>query len=507
MGNIPQVNHTDHVPVTITLHDHLADHHFMGTPVLPAVEAMEILAAEALAVEAITSVDLLADAEFKKFLPLDPSREMMEVQAQMDPAVGDRLRATLTTRTRSPKAAITRTKDHAAMTFGRTADDAIPIPLDVAAAPEGVCKTVAPDKIYQELVPFGPAFRNITAPVWLSDDGALARIQCPDLPCCTGTNHLGSPFALDAAFHAACVWGQHYYKMVAFPVALDNRRILRPTEPNGIYYGRVIPRQTGHDLLRFDIWLLDRSGTICEIVQGVQMRDVSKGRLQPPKWIEREAQDDPLGVLKDRCRDLCVIELDAVAAFAFQGLSELENKRFQRMQQRRKRGYLGARMALKRLSRKLSDGMPQTPSYAIHTHEADGARPRCASPANGASLFCSASHNRRFAAAAAANAPVGIDVETVTDRAVRCSPIFMSDTEQQLLHQTALDRPQTAVRIWSAKEAVAKAKRILLAEAWHRIEITAVEAGVSRLTIDGRESCEAVHAAVGDTIFTLFACG
>ncbi|MGD9008409.1 MAG: polyketide synthase dehydratase domain-containing protein [Desulfobacteraceae bacterium] len=506
MGHIPQVNNTDRIPVTITLHDHLADHHFMGTPVLPAVEAMEILAAEALAVDAMVSVELLTQADFKKFLPLDPNREIMEVQAEMHPAADGHLRATLVTRTRSPKAGITRTKDHAAMTFGRTADDAYPTPLDVAAAPEGVCETVAPDKIYRELVPFGPAYRNITAPLWLSDDGALALIQCQDLPCCTGTNHLGSPFVLDAAFHAACVWGQHYHKMVAFPVAIDKRRILRPTAPNRTYYGRIIPRQTDPDLLVFDIWLLDRFGTMCEIVQGVRMRDVSRGRLQPPQWIARKAQDNPLARLQKRCLDLCVIELDAVAAFARQGLSELENQRFQRMQQRRKRSYLGARMALKRLSRKLSDGMPQTPAHAIHTHDADGARPRCASPSNGGSLFCSASHSRRFAAAAAAGAPVGIDVETVTDRAVRCSSIFMSETEQQLLHRTTLGQPQAAVRIWSAKEAVAKAKKIPLAEAWHRTEITAVDADVSRLTIDGRQSSEAVHAVVGDTIFTLFTC-
>ena len=506
MGNIPQVNHTDPTPVTITLHDHLADHHFMGTPVLPAVEAMEILAAEALAVDTIASVDLLSDAEFKKFLPLDPSRKMMKLQAQMHPTADGQLRATLVSRMRSPKAAITRTKDHAAMTMGRTADDAYPTPLDVAAAPEGICETVTPEKIYRELVPFGPAYRNITAPLWLSDDGALALIECPDLPCCSRTNHLGSPFALDAAFHAACVWGQHYAKVVAFPIAVDKRRILKPTVSNGTYYGRVIPIQTGSDVLVFDIWLLDRSGTIREIVQGVRMRDVSRGRLQPPRWIEREAQDDPLAALKDRCLDLCVIELDAVAAFAPRGLSAVENKRFQRMQPRRKRSYLGARMALKRLSRKLSDGMPQTPSHAIQTHDADGAIPRCASPGNGVSLFCSASHSPRFAVAAAASTPVGIDVETVTDRAVRCGPIFMSETEQQLLHRTALGRPQTAVRIWSTKEAVAKAEKIPLAEAWHRTEITAVEAGVSRLTIDGQVPCEAVHAVVDDTIFTLFVC-
>jgi phosphopantetheinyl transferase len=504
MGNIPHLTNTEAVAVTITLHDHLADHHFMGTPVLPAVEAMEILAAEAAAAESITSVELLTDIEFNKFLPLDPRREMMELRAQIHPVAQGRVRATLVTRTRSPKAAITRTKDHAAVTFGPTADDPYAVPLDVAAAPEGVCETVHRDRIYRELVPFGPAYCNIAAPVWLSCDGALARIQCPDLPACSGTRHLGSPFALDAAFHAACVWGQHYARMVAFPVAIDQRRILRPTKPNGTYYGRIVPVQTGPGMLIFDIWLMDRSGNICEVVQGVRMRDVSQGRLQPPRWIEHKAQGDPLALLKQHCRDLCVIELDAVAPFAHGVLTEPENQRFQRMGQRRRRSYLGARVALKRLSRKLSDGMSRTPSHAIHTHAPDGVRPRCVSPADGADLHCSASHNRRFAVAAAADTPVGIDVETVTDRAVRCSPVFMSETERPLLKRTRLGRPATAVRIWSVKEAVAKAKKIPLAEAWHRIQITDVEAGVSRLTIDGGQRCEAVHAVVEDTIFTLF---
>jgi phosphopantetheinyl transferase len=476
----------------------------MGTPVLPAVEAMEILAAEALAADAIASVGLLTDAQFNKFLPLDPDGEMMEVRVELRPAAQARLRATLATRTRSPKAAITRTKDHAAVTFGSAGEDTCPAPLDVAAAPEGVCATVAPDKIYSELVPFGPAYRNITAPVWLSDDGALARIQCPDLPCCSRTNHLGSPFALDAAFHAACVWGQHHRKVVAFPVAVDSRRILRPTEPGGTYYGRIIPVQSGPEELLFDIWLLDRSGTICEVVQGVRMRDVSQGRLQPPRWIERKAQGDPLARLKARCLDLCVIELEAVAPFAHRGLTDVESQRFQRMGQRRRRSYLGARMALKRLSRKLGDGLPQMPSHTLHTHAADGLRPRCVWATNSADLHCSASHNRRFAAAAAADAPVGIDVERVTDRAVRCSSIFMSEVERQLLHRTSLGRAAAAVRIWSVKEAVAKAQKIPLAEAWQRTEITAVEAGLSRLLIDGRRTCEAVHAGVDDTIFTLF---
>jgi phosphopantetheinyl transferase len=504
MGNIPQVTHTDRNAVTITLHDHLADHHFMGTPVLPAVESMEILAAEALTVDADTPVLHLADAEFNKFLPLDLNRETMEAYVQLDPAGEDRIQATLVTRTQSAKTHITRTKDHACVTFGSTADHSYPTPLDVAAAPEGICKTVESDRIYRELVPFGPAYRNIAAPVRLTDDGALALIQCPDLPCCTDTRHLGSPFALDAAFHAACVWGQHQVHKVAFPVAVDQRLILRPTEANGTYYARIIPIQTGPEVLVFDIWLLDLSGRIYEVARGVRMRDVSGGRLKPPPWIRRTAQDDPLAVLKERCLELCVIELDAVAEFAPCCLSDKEKEKYQPMGRLRRRSYLGARLALKRLSRKLGDGLQQTPPHAIHTHQADGVRPCCALPANGATIYCSASHSRRFAVAAAAEAPVGIDVEPVTGRAARCSRIFMSETERQLLQRTTLDREQAAVRIWSAKEAVAKAENIPLAEAWHRTEITDVESGVSRLLVDGRESGRVLHAAVDDSVFTLF---
>lgn len=504
MGNIPQVTHTDRNAVTLTLHNHLADHHFMGTPVLPAVESMEILAAEALSVDANTPIRQLADVEFKKFLPLDLTRETMEAYAQLDPAGDRRIRAALVTRTRSAKTRITRTKDHACMTFGSAADHSSATPLDIAAAPEGICKTVDADTIYRELVPFGPAYRNIAAPVRLTDDGALALIQCPDLPCTSRTSHLGSPFALDAAFHAACVWGQHQVHVVAFPVAVDRRRILRPTTANGTYYGRILPIQTGPDMLVFDIWLLDPRGRICEVAQGVRMRDVSGGRLKPPPWIRRTAPDDPLAVVKERCLELCVIELDAVAAFAPQCLSEKEKERHLAMGRRRRRSYLGARLALKRLSRKLSDSLRQTPSHAIHTHQADGVRPRCALPANGTTIHCSASHNRRFAVAAAADTPVGVDVETVTGRAARCSRLFMSETERQLLRRTTLDREQAAVRIWSAKEAVAKANSIPLAEAWHRTEITDVESGASRLLVDGRKSGRVVHAVVDDSIFTLF---
>ncbi|MDP2644720.1 MAG: polyketide synthase dehydratase domain-containing protein, partial [Desulfobacterales bacterium] len=96
---------------------------------------------------------------------------------------------------------------------------------------------------------------------------------------------LGSPFHLDAAFHAACVWGQRYEQVVAFPVGFDHRTIYEPTRPGEIYFSRVIAVETSRDLLIFDIWIYNQQGNLCESVGRVHMKDVSAGRMKPPRWI------------------------------------------------------------------------------------------------------------------------------------------------------------------------------------------------------------------------------
>jgi phosphopantetheinyl transferase (holo-ACP synthase) len=83
----------------------------------------------------------------------------------------------------------------------------------------------------------------------------------------------------------------------------------------------------------------------------------------------------------------------------------------------------------------------------------------------------------------------------------------MNDKERQLFQQSTLGRPETATRIWSVKEAVAKATNTNLAETWQRTEILAVDAAVSHLHIDGHGPYEALHTAVDDHIFTLFIAG
>jgi hypothetical protein len=178
-----------------------------------------------------------------------------------------------------------RTKTHVRVLFPQQpAAEKPPHPAkDPAAGLEGACESIPPDCIYAELVPFGPGYHNICKPLMLSHEGALAVIQAPEAG--IAFPPLGSPFVLDAAFHAACVWGQRFAGVVAFPVGIDRRFVLMPVAAGERCVCRVIPVVVGRDLLRFDLWLFTSSGQIREVALGVRMRDVSGGRLRPPRWI------------------------------------------------------------------------------------------------------------------------------------------------------------------------------------------------------------------------------
>ena len=91
---------------------------------------------------------------------------------------------------------------------------------------------------------------------------------------------LGSPFPLDAALHAACVWGQRFADIVPFPAGFEKRIIYQKTKKGDAYIGRVVPVNINHNSLIFDAWIYDLNGTIYESISGIQMRDMSQGRMQ-----------------------------------------------------------------------------------------------------------------------------------------------------------------------------------------------------------------------------------
>lgn len=505
MEDFPKVIESAHLSLDIPIRPYLNDHRFDGRAVLPAVEAMETLVQAAKRFRPATDVTFMSGMTFEKFLYLDPEADHLSVFGDISVYANGDVKAVLTTKTKSKHAVMARVKEHAAMTLPHQAAPMPDIPLDVVSAPEGICFPVGHEKIYPDLVSFGPFYRNV-AGLHLTHQGAVAEIRNPVVEDAgsVSSNLLGSPFALDAAFHVACVWGQRFAGVVAFPVAVDRRRIYVPTLPAETYFVYVTPVQVDPALLMFDLRIYDREGCLHEACSGVRMRDVSGGKMRPPVWIQKADRSKAVGRIAGHCKALAVIEMSSLSPFAEKALSERESDRLVKMGTRRRKSYLAARLACKRLSRQLSDNNTQTASADITTICIDRPDYPCCPLTDGRVLYsCSVSHNDRFAVAVAADRRVGIDVEKVSERLLKSQSLYMSEPERALVRQSHIGEIETAVRIWSIKEAAAKAFDVALAVAWHRAQVQAVDSFESRFCMDGQDVYAAIHDQVGQHVFTL----
>jgi hypothetical protein len=331
MEKFPAVEGKQRFPLHIPIYPCFLDHRFQGKAVLPAVEAMQVLAASVS--EHLPAVDptRIEDARFDKFLFLDSGEDAIAAFNEIEALADGRVLSTLLTRKQAGTSGITRTKIHVSLCFsaketpppdplpgaGRGSrfslggaenvdlptdqEPASPLPSQGRGA-GGVRLAlmgerfpyemdsesefrIPADRLYGELVPFGPVYHNIRDAVVIFEEGALADVAAA--PHRTPTGPLGSPFPLDAAFHMACAWGQRYAGVVAFPVGLEERRVLRPTIPGEVYRAVVRPVRRDPDMLVFDMALIDADGAMRESARGVRMRDVSGGRLTPPDWVVR----------------------------------------------------------------------------------------------------------------------------------------------------------------------------------------------------------------------------
>ena len=301
---------------------YLQDHHIEGKAVLPAVEALIILARIAKTnfpqVEPLpqepespfqnatsrdgqkafnpqrelgafcrgVNIRCMRKARFFRFLSISPEARRMEIIVDLD-RTDHGVVASLLTSVKSKTGTISRTVEHARVEFA-AADSALsPMPLPIVVKKlGGNCINLPSTAIYRELVPFGTAYQNIDGDLSVSPEGALAYVS-------GGGNEadedlLGSPFPLDAAMHAACVWGHRFCGIVPFPTGFEKRLIYKKTKKGGIYLGRVVPVNSEHNSLTVDIWIYDSDGVIYESISGIQMRDTSQGRLKPPEWIKAD---------------------------------------------------------------------------------------------------------------------------------------------------------------------------------------------------------------------------
>ena len=280
MESLSQITKSVRLPLSINIPSYLMDHQFQGKAVLPAVEAMEILAASTLSRLPKTAVHCILDARFDRFLTIKEAGRPMDAYNDLEVLDDGTTVSRLITRTKSKKAMITRTLEHATLCFREVKKKLDPPSWEISEVP---VYHVPAETIYKELVPFGPGYHNLIDGVAISGKDARSKVYAPPfegLPV-----PLGSPFPLDAAFHAACVWGQRFVGCVGFPVGFRMRRVFSPTRSGNTYKAFIFPKEVHTNRFWVDIWIAGMDGTLKEAALDVEMKDVSRGRMKPPSWI------------------------------------------------------------------------------------------------------------------------------------------------------------------------------------------------------------------------------
>ena len=271
-------------PLEIKAYPYLQDHYFEGQAIFPAVEALIVMAK--VAAENFPQVNVChqKQARFPRFLSIDPQEQIKKIFSDITEAADSSISVAISTMAKSKAGTISRMLEHAYVEFA-----ASPL-LEDSVAPfqhlDGKLFNVSSAAVYRELVPFGKAYQNIVGDLSLSPNGAIAQLYGGEGE--ANDDLIGSPFPLDAALHAACCWAQRYAGIVAFPVGFAERIIYRKTKKERKYIGRINPVNISREPLIFDALIYDLDGIIYESVSGIQMRDVSQGRLRPPDWIKAD---------------------------------------------------------------------------------------------------------------------------------------------------------------------------------------------------------------------------
>ena len=272
----------------IEIYPYLYDHHLEGRAFFPAVEALITLACAVKSNFPKACINNLEEAAFPRFLVIPKDTKVLNVSVDLETGDDSAITASLLTAVKSKAGNIRRSVEHARVKFSTTSGREAPPPSfsDRGKMKDG-CINVPAVAIYRELVPFGRAYQNIEGDLSVSEGGALAYLSGGSAE--ANDDLLGSPFPLDAALHAACVWGQRFTGIVPFPVGFARRIIYRQTKKKATYMGRIVPVDVGRKTLIFDAWIYDLNGVIYEAISGIQMQDVSRGSRKPPEWIKEGA--------------------------------------------------------------------------------------------------------------------------------------------------------------------------------------------------------------------------
>jgi phosphopantetheinyl transferase len=487
------------LPLKIPIPPYFKDHCFFGETILPAAESLQHLANSAQSYCPEASVSSMRCASFKRFLKIPEDIQVVDAYHELEIFGHDHLISKLMTIGLIKDTTVTRTNIHAVVEFTDLMKRNVWPPVDMVASLDGICFEIHSKKLYNDLITFGPAYQNIMGSLFISDSGAVGNVQAAEHPALS--TPLGSPFPFDGTLHAACAWGARFHNILTFPIAFKERHIFKPTVSGELYRFIITPVSSMGNVLQFDIWIYDAEGNLREEIIGMMMKDIFGSRAKPPEWIQVE-RGNPLSGIMEHCKAMTVIDKRTLSEFAVKALSSSEHRRFEGMRKARQINYLAARLCLKRLSRKLANGDTLTPAEDIQTLAADGVHPACPVPVEKGPIYCSVSHDSRFAIAVADGEAIGVDVEKISERVIKTRRYFMKDNEIALAENSSLGVLSTYVRIWSIKEGMTKALDKPLAESWQHVHVDAVGRSKSYLTFRGTQYV-AFHDSVDDHVFTL----
>jgi phosphopantetheinyl transferase len=206
--------------------------------------------------------------------------------------------------------------------------------------------------------------------------------------------------------------------------------------------------------------------------------------------------------LKTVCSGIVILQAESLLPNEKELLTPREAARAEELGPRRRKLFIAARVALKRLARQIGIVPKDTPGSEIETLGPDRVKPRLAE----SDLHCSVSHTNRFVVAVGDVHPIGVDIEVVSEKAVRIWHLFMPAKNSDFLLSSGLGPERAATRAWTIKEAAAKAFGLDLSEAIREVEIVLI--GQTQSEIRHRGKTYAVkHAESEGHVLSLLACG
>jgi phosphopantetheinyl transferase len=182
--------------------------------------------------------------------------------------------------------------------------------------------------------------------------------------------------------------------------------------------------------------------------------------------------------LQSACLGIILLDIETIFPVEEHLFTPRETARAMKMGPQRRRGFAAARVALKRLARQLGLAKKKKPDRMIETLGPDDIKPCLA----GSGIYCSVSHSGRFVAAVAHTHPVGVDLERVSEKVMKTRHLSMSPKEKDLVSRSSLGAERASTRIWTTKEAAAKALGLHLFQALREVEVVRVgeQGGVMR---------------------------